>query len=109
MVGNTVRAVSCVVLVEQLNRALKMNILTQHVTQSAGCQQTSSRDVTKCVVISNVEDFVASCQSRHRSHQNLPALMATKIPSNISKQRTAFSYHKPDELIHNKQSQTILV
>jgi len=66
MVGNKVRAVSCVVLIEQLNSVLQMNNLAQHVTQSAGCQLTSSRDVTKCVVISNVEHFAAYCHSRHR-------------------------------------------
>ena len=64
--GNTVRAVSCVVLIEQLNCVLQMNNLTQHVTQSAGCQLTSCGDVTKFVVISNDEDFVAYCHSRHR-------------------------------------------
>jgi len=58
-VGKKVRAVSCVVLIEQLNCVLQMNNLTQHVTQSAGCQLTASRDVTKCVVISNDEDFAA--------------------------------------------------
>jgi len=66
MVGNTVRAVSCVVLVEQLNCALQMNNLTQHMTQSAGCQLTSFGYITKCVVISNVEHFAAYCHSRHR-------------------------------------------
>jgi len=57
--GNKVRAVSCVVLVEQLKRDLKMNNLTQHVTQSACCQLTSCGYVTKFVVISNDEDFAA--------------------------------------------------
>jgi len=48
-----------VVLVEQLKRDLKMNNLTQHVTQSACCQLTSCGYVTKFVVISNDEDFAA--------------------------------------------------
>jgi len=65
-VGKKVRAVSCVVLIEQLNCALKMNNLTQPVTQSADCQLTSSRDVMKCVVISNVEHFAAYSHNRHR-------------------------------------------
>ena len=46
MVCNKVRAVSCVVLIEQLNRILQMNNLTQDVTQSSDCQLTSSRDVS---------------------------------------------------------------
>ena len=66
MVGNTVRAVNYVVLIEQLNCVLQMNNLTQHVTQSAGCQLTSTLDVTKFVVISNDEHFAAYCHSRHR-------------------------------------------
>ena len=46
MVGNKVRVVSCVVLIEQLNCVLKMNNLTRHVMKSAGCQLTCSRHVT---------------------------------------------------------------
>jgi len=64
-VGNKVRVVSCVVLIEELNCVLQINNLTQHMTQSAGCQLTSALDVTKCVVISNDEHFAAYCHSRH--------------------------------------------
>jgi len=66
MVGNKVRAVSCVALIEQLNSVLKMNNLTQHMLQSAGGQLTSCGYVTKFVVISNDEHFAAYCHSRHR-------------------------------------------
>jgi len=66
MEGIKVRAVSFVLLIEQLNRVLQMNNLTQRVMHTADCQLISSRDVTKFVVISNDKDFVAYCSSRHR-------------------------------------------
>ena len=45
--GNRVRAVSCVVLIEQMNSALNVNNYTQQVMQTAGCQLTSCGYVTK--------------------------------------------------------------
>ena len=78
--GNTVRAVSCVVLIEQLNCVLQMNNLTQHVMQSAGFQLTSSRDVTKFVVISNDEGFAAYCHSRHRCTVTSPVSQLRTVP-----------------------------
>ena len=108
--------VSSVVLIEQLNSVLKMNNLTQHVTQSVGCQLISCGYVTKYVVISNYEDFATCCHSRHLwsdkssvsqlrtvpswtnclSYQKLPAVKETKIPSPLSQQRTTFPYPYPD-------------
>ena len=112
--GNKVRA-GCVLLIEQLNSVLPVNNLTQPVMQSACCLLTSCGDVTKCVVISNNESSAAYCHSRRRStdrssdsqlrtfrwwahwwsHQKLPAVMETKIPSPLSQQRTTFPYSKP--------------
>ena len=63
--GKNIRAVSCVLLTEQLNCPLKMYNLTRHMMQHAGCQLTSSRDVPKCVVISNDEHFAAYSHNRH--------------------------------------------
>jgi hypothetical protein len=58
---------SCVLLIE-LNWTVfcQWIILRKHVTQSAGCQQTSSRDIQNFVVSSNEESSAAYCPSRRR-------------------------------------------
>jgi hypothetical protein len=81
--------------------------------QSAACQQTSSRDVPKFVVISSDEisaayrrrssDKSSHCQLRTVRwsahwwyHKELPAVMETKSTIPISQQRTTCPYVKPD-------------
>jgi len=75
-----VRAVSCVVLIEELKCALNVNNLTQHVMQSADCQLTSALDVTKFVVISNDEHFAAYCHSRHRCSDTSSVSQLRTVP-----------------------------
>jgi len=82
--------------------------------QSAGSQQTSSRDVPKFVVTSTDDSSAAYCRRRRYCcdtsshsqlrtvpwsahwwyHKKLPVVMETKSPSTLPQQRTPCPYRK---------------